>query len=160
MAISMFLQVSGITGESKDSNHTGWSDILSFSWGANQPNNMNVGGGGGAGKVYFNDLHVNALIDKATPSLMKYCANGEHIPTITLSVCKAGGTQVEYTQIVLTQVLVTAVQYIGAHTDDTVGINYSFQAASVKSEYWVQLDTGGQGASTEFTWDIKQNTGS
>jgi type VI secretion system secreted protein Hcp len=25
---------------------------------------MSVGGGGGAGKVNFNDLHVNALIDK------------------------------------------------------------------------------------------------
>ncbi|MXG36345.1 type VI secretion system tube protein Hcp, partial [Escherichia coli] len=27
MAIDMFLKVEGVTGESKDSNHTGWTDI-------------------------------------------------------------------------------------------------------------------------------------
>ena len=45
----MFMKVDGVTGESKDSNHTGWTDITSFSWGASQPGNMSVGGGGGAG---------------------------------------------------------------------------------------------------------------
>ncbi|SUB69212.1 Hemolysin-coregulated protein (uncharacterized) [Pluralibacter gergoviae] len=33
MAIDMFLKVEGVTGESKDSHHTGWTDITSFSWG-------------------------------------------------------------------------------------------------------------------------------
>ncbi|MGM1297337.1 type VI secretion system tube protein Hcp, partial [Enterobacter hormaechei] len=27
MAIDMFLKVEGVTGESKDSNHNGWTDI-------------------------------------------------------------------------------------------------------------------------------------
>ncbi|MGB8928487.1 MAG: type VI secretion system tube protein Hcp, partial [Pantoea agglomerans] len=74
MAIDMYLKVDGITGESKDSNHTGWIDIDSFSWGASQPGNMSVGGGGGAGKVNFNDLHINAKIDKAVTALLKNCA--------------------------------------------------------------------------------------
>lgn len=39
MAIDMYLKVEGVTGESKDSNHTGWIDINSFSWGASQPGN-------------------------------------------------------------------------------------------------------------------------
>lgn len=30
MAIDMFMKVDGVTGESKDSNHTGWTDITSF----------------------------------------------------------------------------------------------------------------------------------
>lgn len=30
MAIDMFLKVDGVTGESKDSNHSGWTDITSF----------------------------------------------------------------------------------------------------------------------------------
>ena len=72
MAIDMFLKVEGASGESKDSNHKGWTDITSFSWGASQPGNMGVGGGGGAGKVCFNDLHVNALVDKSTPALLKH----------------------------------------------------------------------------------------
>ena len=91
MAIDMFLKVEGVTGESKDSNHTGWTDITSFSWGASQPGNMSVGGGGGAGKVNFNDLHVNALIDKSTTAILKHCSSGKHLTKVELSVCKAGG---------------------------------------------------------------------
>lgn len=67
--------------------------------GASQPGNMSVGGGGGAGKVNFNDLHVNALIDKSTTAILKHCASGKHLTKVELSVCKAGGQQVEYTRI-------------------------------------------------------------
>ena len=153
----MFMKVEGTTGESADSNHTQWTDVLSFSWGASQPGNMGVGGGGGAGKVNFNDLHVNALIDKSTPAILAYCASGKHVPSVKLSVCKAGGKQVEYCLITLTDVLVTAVQYTGAGGNDTVGVSYAFQAAKVKQEYWEQSKDGGKGASVDAGWNIKEN---
>ncbi len=56
MAIDIYLKVEGTTGESQDSKHKGWTDVLSFEWGLHNPCNMAVGGGGGAGKVSFNDL--------------------------------------------------------------------------------------------------------
>ena len=157
MAIDMFLKVEGASGESKDSNHKGWTDITSFSWGASQPGNMSVGGGGGAGKVCFNDLHVNALVDKSTPALLKHCSSGKHLTKIELSVCKAGGSQVEYVKITLDDVLVTAVQYTGASGEDTVGVTYSFQASKVKQQYWEQSDKGGKGAESSAGWNIKEN---
>ncbi|WP_049280630.1 Hcp family type VI secretion system effector, partial [Serratia marcescens] len=129
----------------------------SFSWGASQPGNMGVGGGGGAGKVCFNDLHVNALVDKSTPALLKHCSSGKHLTKVELSVCKAGGTQVEYVKITLDDVLVTAVQYTGAGGEDTVGVTYSFQAAKVKQQYWEQSDKGGKGAESSAGWNIKEN---
>ena len=95
MAIDMFLKVEGASGESKI-RITKAGPTLLLSWGASQPGNMGVGGGGGAGKVCFNDLHVNALIDKSTPALLKHCSSGKHLTKIELSVCKAGGSQVEY----------------------------------------------------------------
>ncbi|MGE6888400.1 type VI secretion system tube protein Hcp, partial [Serratia bockelmannii] len=49
MAMDMFLKVEGINGESKNANHKQWIDVFSFNWGARQPGNMAVGGGGGAG---------------------------------------------------------------------------------------------------------------
>lgn len=157
MAIDMFLKVEGVTGESKDSNHTGWTDITSFSWGASQPGNMSVGGGGGAGKVNFNDLHVNALIDKSTTAILKHCASGKHLTKVELSVCKAGGQQVEYSRITLEDVLVTSVQYTGADNGDTVGVTYAFQAAKVKQQYWEQTTSGGKGAESSAGWNIKEN---
>ena len=32
MAIDMFLKVEGVTGESKDANHSSWIDVLSFNY--------------------------------------------------------------------------------------------------------------------------------
>ncbi|NYS29455.1 MULTISPECIES: type VI secretion system tube protein Hcp [unclassified Pantoea] len=157
MAIDMYLKVDGITGESKDSNHTGWIDIDSFSWGASQPGNMSVGGGGGAGKVNFNDLHINAKIDKAVTALLKNCASGKHVSKVEVSVCKAGGTQIEYTRITLEDVLVTNVQFVGSEHDDTLGVTYAFQASKVKQQYWEQSSSGGKGAETSAGWDIKGN---
>ncbi|MBO1114010.1 type VI secretion system tube protein TssD [Bordetella petrii] len=157
MAVDMFMKIDGANGESKDSNHKNWSDIVSFSWGATQPGNMASGGGLGAGKASFNDLHVVARIDKAAPAVMKHCASGKHLGKVELSVCKAGGQQVEYTKITLEDVLVSSVQLSGELNSESVVVNYAFQAAKIKQQYWEQTEQGGKGAESLVAWDIKQN---
>jgi hypothetical protein len=37
MAVDAYLQIDGIKGESADSNHVGWIEITSASWGVKQP---------------------------------------------------------------------------------------------------------------------------
>ncbi len=37
MAIDIYLKVEGTTGESQDSKHKGWTDVLSFEWGLHNP---------------------------------------------------------------------------------------------------------------------------
>lgn len=157
MAIDMFLKVEGVKGESKDAGHKDWTDITSFSWGASQPGNMATGGGGGAGKVNFTDLRVEAAIDKATTVMLKHCASGKHLSKIEVSVCKAGGQQVEYTRIILEDVLVTNVNYTGADDSDLLKVSYSFQAAKVSQKYWEQSASGGKGAESSSGWNIKEN---
>ncbi|CAI0797482.1 type VI secretion system tube protein Hcp [Serratia ficaria] len=157
MAIDMFLKVEGISGESKDSNHKSWIDVLSFSWGASQPGNMGVGGGGGTGKVRYEDLQVFAFIDKSTPAILKYCSSGKHIAKVDLSICKAGGGQVEYAHIQLEDVLVTSAQFTGVDNGGEVNVVYTFQASKVKLQYWEQASQGNKGAESTAGWDIKQN---
>jgi type VI secretion system secreted protein Hcp len=157
MSVDMFMKIDGASGESKDSNHKDWTDIMSFSWGATQPGSMVSGGGGGTGKASFNDLHVVARIDKASPAVMKHCVSGKHLGKVEISVCKAGGDQVEYTKVTLEDVLVTSVQLIGADDSESVMMNYAFQAARVKQQYWEQTDKGSKGAESLVAWDIKQN---
>ena len=79
MALDMFMRIEGVSGESKDSNHKAWTDIQSFKWGAEQPGSMSSGGGGGAGKVNFDDLIVVSAIDKAAPTVLKNCSVGQHL---------------------------------------------------------------------------------
>jgi type VI secretion system secreted protein Hcp len=162
VAVDMFMKIEGANGESKDANHKDWTDILSFSWGATQPGSMSTGGGGGSGKASFNDLHIVARIDKAAPAVMKHCAAGKHLSKIELSICKAGGTQIEYSKITLDDVMVTSVQLSGDNTatsadPEYVLVNYAFQAAKVTQQYWEQTDKGGKGAESQVSWDIKQN---
>lgn len=157
MSIDLFLKIEGITGESQDSNHKGWINIQSFTWGASQPGNMAVGGGGGAGKVQYRDLTVQAYMDKATPALMKYVSNGSHVSKVELSTCKAGGSQIEYSRITLEDVLVTNVLFNGAINSELLTLSYQFQASKVKIQYWEQSSSGGKGAETQMGWDIKAN---
>lgn len=157
MAVDMFMKIEGTTGESKDSNHKDWSDIRSFAWGATQPGSMSTGGGGGTGKASFNDLNVVAHVDRSAPAVMQHCSTGKHLSSVQVSVCKAGGTQVEYSRITLEDVLVTSVQYTGAHDGEGLLVNYAFQAARIKKQYWEQTEQGGKGAESVIAYDVKQN---
>ena len=157
MAIDMFLKIEGVSGESKDTNHKDWTDLESFDWGADQSGSMSSGGGGGAGKVNFNDLTVVCAIDKAAPTILKNCAVGQHISKVEVSVCKACGTQIEYSRTTLEDVLVTSVKFIGAQDSDVLKIRYAFQAAKVKTQYWEQSDKGSKGAEVQMAFNIKEN---
>jgi type VI secretion system secreted protein Hcp len=105
-----FLKLDGIKGESADAKHKGEIDILSFSWGVQQTGTSASGGGGGSGKVKFHDLQITKKTDAASPLLMLNCANGAHLKEASLTVRKAGGEQLEYLKIKLTDVLVSSYQ--------------------------------------------------
>lgn len=153
----MYLKVDGVTGESADVNHKGWIDILAFSWDADQSGSMSSGGGGGSGKVSFTDLKITSCLDRASTGIFKFCAAGNHISEVKISICKAGGTQIEYATIVLMDAMVTDASYLGANGGENVNVRYAFQASQVEFHYWTQLETGGRGAESQMGWDVKAN---
>ncbi|MFX1765863.1 type VI secretion system tube protein Hcp [Paraburkholderia sp. A1RI-2L] len=161
MGVAMFMKVDGATGESADKQHGGWSDIQSFSWGATQPAAMATGGGGNAGKANFDDLVVMAFMDKATPAIIKHCASGKHLSKVEISSCKTGGEQIEFSRVTLEEVIVTTARVVGAEANDATDrlmMQYGFQAARVKKQYWEQNANGGKGPEVTMGWDIKKNT--
>lgn len=161
MGVALFMKVDGVTGESADSQHKNWTDIRSFSWGATQPGAMASGSGGNAGRASFNDLVVVAYMDKGTAAIVKNCVTGKHITSVEVSACKTGGSQIEFMRITLQEVLVTSAQVTGVDPSDPADrllMNYGFQAAKVKKQYWQQNDTGGKGAEVTVGWNIKENT--
>lgn len=160
MTVDIFLRADGVTGESKDSKHAGWTEVKTLNWGAAQPSAMHTGGGGGAGKVSFSDLTITAYMDKATPALMKYCANGKPISKVEVACCKSGGSQIEFARITLEEVMVTTAQLQGADPKDPAEkllMSYSFQAARVRKQYWEQAANGAKGAESNMGWNIKEN---
>ena len=155
MAVDMFLKIDGIKGESTDSKHKDEIEIFSYSWGLTQSGGLASGGGGGAGKVQFQDFHFTKTVDKTSPSLFLKCATGQHIKEATLSARKAGEGQQDFLIIKLNDVLVSSYQTGGSSGDlpsDQVSINYA------KIEYIHRSqDETGKVEETKAGWDLKAN---
>ncbi len=160
MAVDMFLEIEGeISGETQDKTFKdkGGIDVLAWAWGISQSGSFHVGGGGGAGKANFQDISVTKWIDKSSPILMLYCANGDHFPKAVLTVRKAGKTPLEYIKITMEKVLVTSVSTGGSGGEDKLTENITLNFAKAGVLYTEQTAEGGEGAKPEFKWDIAAN---
>jgi type VI secretion system secreted protein Hcp len=156
MATDIFAKIGDIKGESQDSKHKDEIEVLAWSWGVNQSGTMAHGGGGGAGKVSFNDFNFSHYLDKASPVLQKACATGEHIKEGTIVARKAGKGQQEYLIIKMNDIIVTGVAPSGSGGDAVVE-NVTLQFAKVDLEYKPQKPDGSLDAGVHFKYDIKGN---
>jgi type VI secretion system secreted protein Hcp len=156
-AVDYFLKLDGIKGESTDDKHKGEIDIESFSWGAANASSGHTGGGHGAGKVAMQDLHFVHKVDKASPNLFLFCANGGHIAKGSLVCRKAGKEQQEYLKIDLEQIYVTSVQ-VGGHQGEIVpSEQFSLSFDKVTFKYYPQKADGSLDTAQEFKMDVKAN---
>jgi len=158
MAQDIFIKITGIDGESKDTAHTNEIDVLNWAWKVSQESTMHTGSGGGAGKAQVDDLEFEHYMDRSSPNLFKYCVTGKHIPEVKLTVRKAGGTPLEYLKMTFTDVIVTMIRPTGSTTDEVkvrerVGLSFS----KVKTEYTVQNQQGGSGGAVTAGYDIQLN---
>ncbi|MCG8158522.1 type VI secretion system tube protein Hcp [Brenneria goodwinii] len=157
MSNAIYLYVEGVAGECAESQHEGWIDVFSCSWGASQNTDTTRGGGGGSGRVSFRDLNIVTTIDNAMPTMLKMCSIGQHISNVKVSVCKAsGGSAMEFATFVLKNALITDVN-IGGSNGSQMLVTYKFQASAVEAHYWKQQSNGGKGAEVAMGFDIKQN---
>ena len=161
MAFDTFLKLDGIKGESVDSKHKDELEVLSFSFGAENAGSHGTGGGGGAGKASFHDLHFVHRLDKASPRLLLACASGQHIKEATITVRKAGGQQLEYLKIKLTEVLVSSYQIGGSSQggEPTPLGELSLNFVKLRMDYTEQNVKGGAGSTTSMEWDLTKNKG-
>ena len=154
MSSDIFLKIDGIDGESADGKHKDEIDILSWSIGANNAGSMAHGGGGGSGKVAYQDLTISKRVDKASPKLLECCSNGKHIKKIVLVARKQGETQLEYLKVTLSDVLVSSFQQGGSEeASESVAFNFSH----IEYVYIPQNASGAGGGNTAMKWNIKKN---
>jgi len=156
-AVDMFIKIGDIKGESNDDAHKDEIDVLSWSWGMAN-NGTTQSGGGGAGKVSFQDLSCTKYLDKATPKLMEACSTGTHLPEATLVVRKAGEIPIEYLIIRMENVLVSSVSTGGSGGEDRLTENVSLNFSKVHVEYTEQKPDGSTGGKVEMSWNVATNT--
>jgi type VI secretion system secreted protein Hcp len=155
MASDILLKIDGIDGESKDARHPKAIQLIYWEWTVSQQSNMHSGSGGGAGKASFSDLEFKHEVDRASPNLFSYCAQGKHIPKAELIMRKSGGNPLEYLKITMNDVLITKVNPTADsnYSIETVGMSFS----KIAQEYVVQNAQGGSAGAVTASFDIKAN---
>jgi len=156
MPADMFLKLDGIDGESNDANHKNEIEIENYSFGVAQQGTMAYGGGGGAGKAQFQDLHFTKRVDKATPNLFVAAATGRHIASALLTVRKAGGQQEEYLKVTLKDVIISNYSTSGSEGAvplEAIALNFT----EARYEYSPQSRSGSLEGSIIGGYNVKEN---
>jgi type VI secretion system secreted protein Hcp len=156
MAADIFAKIGDIKGESLDAKHKDEIEVLSFSWGVSNSGGTAVWGGAGAGKAAFQDLVIVHAVDKATPSLLRACATGQHIKDATITHRKAGKGQQEFLVVTMNDVVVTSVSH-GGTTTQPASETVSLAFAKVDFEYRPQKADGSLDLGVHFKYDLKAN---
>lgn len=110
MPFDAFIKIEGIPGESTDDKHKDWIEVLSFSTGVSQATagSASTSGGASAQRADFQYFSFVKTLDKSSPKLALACADGTHIKTVTLELCRAGGSdKVKYYEIKMSDCMIS-----------------------------------------------------
>jgi type VI secretion system secreted protein Hcp len=164
MPFDAFLKIDGVPGESTDSKHKEWIEVLSYSHGLHQTGggSNSSGGARSAGRTDHADFSIVKTLDKASPVLALTCSNGKHIPKVTMTLNRATGDKQEYMKYDMEDVLVTSVRPGGSSKGgDTLPLEeVSFNYGKITWEY-TETDhkTGKAGGKITKWWSTVENKG-
>lgn len=155
-AYDMFLRIDGISGESTDAKHPQWIEVLNFNQGLTLPG---IGGAAGVGQADFDDFLIVKWVDKSSPKLCVACADGTHIPEVTLELCHAGGNKYKFMEIQLSDCIVTAYRIVGSvQGGETRPLEeVAFCYDKIQWTYTVINPDGSSGGNVAAGWDLSAN---
>ena len=162
MAFDAFLKIETIPGESTDSKHKDWIEILSYSHGVSQTPSGSLSSGGGASSQRCDHapMTITKALDKSSPKLAEACCKGDHISEVIVSLNRAGGDKEQYMQYKLMDVLITDVSPSGAAKgNETLPLEtVSFVYGQIEWTYTQQkLADGTAGGKVASGWDLREN---
>ena len=148
-ASDMFLLLEGIPGESADSRHKDWIDIIAFTKAMSRSQT----------NLTFSELWLQKDQDKSSPLLALRAANGARIPRAVLELIHPGETRLRFYQVVLSNSTVRTWQIGGSAGQDkpseAVGLNYEWISWT-----YTEFDaTGRRRGDISAYWDLVRNGG-
>ncbi len=158
MSSDVYLKIDGIDGESTDSEHEKWIEVLSFNHGISQPVSAPSGTGGRTvGKVDFQDFSIVKEVDNATPILYLHCCNGKHLKEIIVDCCLATEDKHVFYKYKMEDVIVSSVSCGGGGggTKPTESVTFNF--GKMTWEYTPIDDKGKPGTPLPRIWDLEKN---
>lgn len=164
MAFDAFIKIGDIKGESTDSKHIDWIEVLGYEHSAVQPSGGSQSGSGAfaAGRVELSRFKITKAIDLATPVIYNYCSMNTNIPEVEMQLCRATGNKEVYYRVILNDAKIAGITTKGIAKGaqssplptETVEIGFS----KIQWEYTAtDHKTGVQGGVTSSEWDVTAN---
>lgn len=158
-AVTGYLKIGDIQGESTVSGHEGEIDVFDFSWAINRSIPVDASGAQRThGETTLGDIKLTKELDKSSPKLMEACARGNFFPEVIFTVQKTvGGTRADYFKITMTDVIVTSVATGGSGDEDRLTETVSLNFTSAEIVYSVFNQDGSLGGIVPGT--VQQSVG-
>lgn len=158
MALTAYLKVGDIKGESQRADHEDEIDIHDMKWNIEQGSAAQVGKGRSRARAQVGALNLRKFTDASSAYLALACMQGKSFPDMVLAVRKdSGEAHLDYLVITMENVTISKFETIGVGTEEDgqmleeiVGIVFE----NVTYKYTVQEDDHSAGDEHEITFDI------
>lgn len=161
MAVDAFLKFFGpdIAGESTDSTHTDWMEVLNYNFGVTQAISTASGTGGrSAERVDFSDFSFTKTISKASIDLALNCATGQHFNKAELQVHEASGEKHQYYKVIMEDVIISSYQPSGTRGGDKPTEHATINYGKIQWEYTPLGHDGKAGTKVgPKGWNLEKN---
>ena len=156
MALTGYMKIEDIPGESKRADHVDEIDLSGLSWGASQTNTVVLGSGRSAGKASISSIAISKYYDAASPYLALACMQGKAFAEIIITARKdSGDVHLDYLTITIGGCMLDSYQ-VGASMDGeampTESISIAFD--TIKIKYIQQADDHSAGDEHEIEYDV------
>lgn len=134
VSAAAFIKFDGVDGESLDSEHKDWIDVLSIDWGMHKP--TTTGQSRRRGSVIVEDIRLRTQFSLASPQLMQTLANGRILRTAEIEFVTTGRDEnpLTYIKYTLTNVQITGYK-TSAEGDDVPIDEISFNFEEIEVDY-------------------------
>lgn len=163
MSVAMFLKMDGITGDSKNYDYKGWSDVVSWSWGLSS--NRDSAQLHDDDKTSFKEISITKRIGMDSTDIMLLFAQGKTVKNVEFNIIPiltAREAKQKYLSMRMENVVIKSITTGGSATEDYFKENIVLLFDKIRYVYNHNTAANAQnpaGTSVDykFGWDIAMN---
>ncbi len=165
MATNVYIQFKTpeLKGESTDTKHKDWIEVLSWNHGFSQPTSAvrSTAGGGTVERANHSDFSFTKYMDSATDDILKQCWSGKHVEKAQFQCYRSDGADDQnpalYFQIDMEKIIISNYS-VGGGVGDIPIENISLSYGKVTYTYYAQDESqGSQGSAEPVYHDLQNN---
>lgn len=163
MSLLMNMKIDGVLGDSKNYQHKGWSEVISWNWG--MTSNRKAANGKEGDKTTLNELSIIKSIGIDSAIIRSLFAQGKIIPSVDFSIIPSVGkkeVQTRYIDIRIEDVIIKSI-VTGGSADDNFfkehitllfdRVMFEFNRPSVHNAD----DADSMPVNNGFNWNVSEN---